>query len=39
MSEVQEKVAESHSSKSEPKAKKKNRKNVPIERCAYFSYL
>ncbi len=30
MSEVQEKVAESHSSKSEPKAKKKNRKNVPI---------
>jgi small subunit ribosomal protein S11 len=30
MSEVQEKVAESHSVKSEPKAKKKNRKNVPI---------
>jgi small subunit ribosomal protein S11 len=30
MTEVQEKVAESHSVKSEPKAKKKNRKNVPI---------
>lgn len=30
MSEVQEKSAESSSSKSEPKVKKKNRKNVPI---------
>jgi small subunit ribosomal protein S11 len=30
MSEVQEKAAESSSSKSEPKVKRKNRKNVPI---------